>query len=78
MTHYDTVGFIHQFETKLIYDRPSGTSLLFDLVDDPDEMINLADSDPERLQDMLKRLQDYADTHLEFTGEIARSQETSQ
>ena len=66
------------FEWKLIYDRPSGTALLFDLVNDPEEMSNLADEDPEQLQLMMDLLKNYAVEHPEFTGEIARSKEETE
>ena len=78
MTHYDTVGLLHNFETKLIYDRPSGTALLFDLVNDPGEMTNLGDKDPDKLQEMMELLKSYAVEHPEFTGEIARSKEETE
>lgn len=72
MTHYDTLGLIHDARIKLIFDRPSGTYLLFDLLEDPEEMHNLADERPELLAEMLQRLRDYTDKHPEFIGEIAR------
>ena len=49
LTHYDMLGVIHDFRYKLIFHRPLGTYLLFDLREDPGEMTNLADSRPELL-----------------------------
>lgn len=73
MTHYDMIGLIHNFQYKLIFDRPAGTYLLYDLIQDPKEMKNLADSHPERLEMMLQRLRDYVQPRKYFTGQIKRS-----
>jgi choline-sulfatase len=56
LTHYDMLGLIHDFRYKLIFDRPVGTYLLFDLEEDPGEMTNLADARPYLLADMLDRM----------------------
>jgi arylsulfatase A-like enzyme len=55
-THHDMLGVISEFRHKLIFERPSGTYLLFDLVDDPDEMHNLVDTRPELLEAMMVKL----------------------
>lgn len=69
-THYDMLGSIRNFREKLIYDRPSGTYLLFDLEKDPQEMHNLADSRPELLQEMLDHLSGMVKKHPAFVGGI--------
>lgn len=74
MTHYDTIGLIHHSKTKLIFDRPSGTMLLFDLENDPGEMINLVDSHPELAQEMLGRLRAYLEPRKYFLGQIKRDE----
>jgi Sulfatase len=74
-THYDTFGLIKDFKTKLIYDRPTGTSLLFDLEDDPEEMINLADVYPELLLDMQERLRLATIRHMNYLGGLERCDE---
>ena len=74
MTHYDMIGLIHDFHYKLIFDRPAGTFLLYDLRADPKEMKNLADSHPEQLQMMLGRLRDFVTPRRYFTGQIKRSE----
>jgi hypothetical protein len=56
LTHYDMLGVLHDFRHKLIFNRPQGTYLLFDLQEDPGEMTNLADARPELLSEMLDRL----------------------
>ena len=50
------VGFVDNFEHKLIVDRLTGTYFLYDLVSDPGEKINLVDSEPELFEDMLDGL----------------------
>jgi len=69
-THYDTLGVLSRFEHKLIFDRPSGTYLLFDLVNDPGEMVNLADDEPELLEHMLEKLRDLTERHRGVVGHI--------
>jgi len=71
-THYDMVGFIKNFRYKLIADRPAGTLLLFNLEDDPREMTNLVDSEPELLQDMLEGLRSEVELRRPFLSGITR------
>ncbi len=80
MTHYDTLGVIAKnFRYKLIFDRPSGTYWLFDLEERAPgriygEMTNLADDEPELLEEMLERLRFLLDRHKTLVGEIAREE----
>lgn len=74
MTHYDTIGLIHHFKEKLIFDRPSGTMFLFDLENDPGEMTNLVDTCPELVQEMLGRLRTYLEPRKYFLGQIKRDE----
>lgn len=69
-THYDMLGSIRNFREKLIFDRPSGTYLLFDLEKDPQEMHNLADARPELLQEILEHLRGLVKKHPAFIGGI--------
>ena len=72
-THYDTLGVLSRFRQKLIYDRPTGTFLLFDLVHDPQEMVNLADRRPDLLAEMLGRLRRATREHMVYLGGIEPS-----
>ncbi len=74
MTHYDTIGLLHHFKTKLIFDRPSGTKFLFDLENDPGEMTNLIDEKPELADEMLDRLRTYLAKRRYFVGQIKRAE----
>jgi arylsulfatase A-like enzyme len=71
-THYDTLGVISGFRDKLIFDRPTGTYWLFDLVEDPMERHNLVDDRPELLEAMLQRLREMVELHPAMIGSIAR------
>jgi len=53
-THYDMFAFVEKFKTKLIVERPTGAMWLFDLENDPRELHNLVDSNPELLESMLE------------------------
>jgi hypothetical protein len=71
ITHYDKLGLIYQSRWKLIFDRPTGTIRLFDLVNDPIEMKNLADSEKGLRKLLMKRLRDMARNekdHRAFLG----------
>ncbi len=71
ITHYDKLGLIYQSRWKLIFDRPTGTIRLFDLVNDPFEMKNLADSEKGLRKLLMKRLRDMARNekdHRAFLG----------
>ena len=57
-THYDMFAFVEKFKTKLIIERPTGAMWLFDLENDPRELDNLVDKEPEKLQEMLQGFQD--------------------
>jgi arylsulfatase A-like enzyme len=72
-THYDMIGCIEQFRNKLIFDRPTGTYLLFDIEQDPLEMHNLADERPELLEHMFQRLQELVRRHRAYFGGIRAS-----
>ena len=54
-THFDKIGVLSRFRHKLIFNRVARTYTLFDLEKDPMEMVNLADDEPELLQDMRVR-----------------------
>ncbi|MCH8922674.1 MAG: hypothetical protein IIA67_05945 [Planctomycetes bacterium] len=71
-THYDTIGLLSQGRYKLIFERPTGTYFLFDLLDDPGEMHNLAGDRPELLEDMLQRLRQQIRQKPAFIGQIKR------
>jgi arylsulfatase A-like enzyme len=73
-THYDTIGVIHQFRHKLVFDRPSGTYWLFDLERDPGETNNLVDSEPELLEEMIGRLREMAAQNPAMIGRIRASE----
>jgi arylsulfatase A-like enzyme len=74
LTHYDTLGIVSTGDSrehkmiKLIFDRPAGTYLMFNLDDDPMEMINLADSEPEMLERMIVRLRAMSKKHPAIVG----------
>ncbi|MCW8130745.1 MAG: sulfatase-like hydrolase/transferase [Planctomycetota bacterium] len=55
-THFNMMGILERFRYKLTVDRLSGTYMLFDLEQDPMEMKNLADEQPERVQALLEKL----------------------
>ena len=67
-THYDMLGVVSDFRHKLIFDRPSGTYLLFDLQEDPREKNNLADDRPEMLEELLLKLKTMAARHKSIVG----------
>ena len=75
-THYDTLGVVSPFETpereliKLIFDRRAGTYLLFNLDDDPGEMRNLADVDPDLLERMIGKLRELVRKHTAIVGSV--------
>jgi len=75
-THYDMLGLISDFRYKLIFDRPSGTYLLFDLEEKDqcgmNEMHNLADERPELLEQMLQKLRDMVEKHKSIVAGIRR------
>jgi arylsulfatase A-like enzyme len=54
--HAAKLGVLAGSRYKLIFHRPSGTYKLFDLKNDPREMVNLVDDRPDLLQDMLEKL----------------------
>jgi hypothetical protein len=70
LTHYNMLGVIRNFQYKLIFYRPLGTYLLFDLQEDPSEMSNLSDARPELLEDMLGRLRSLFDENKTLLGRI--------
>lgn len=72
LTHYNLLGLIHDFRYKLIFNRPLGTYLLFDLENDPGEMTNIADREPEILADMLQRIRKAFNDNPVLLGEIER------
>ncbi len=72
-THYDMLGVVSNFEYKLIFDRPTGTFLVFDLKRDPGEMVNLADRRPELKEMLLEKLRRLTNRHASFIGQIAGS-----
>ncbi|GIW82546.1 MAG: hypothetical protein KatS3mg105_4353 [Gemmatales bacterium] len=69
-THYDMHGVIERFRHKLIFDRSSGTLLLFDLQDDPAEMHNLADERPDLLSHMLAKFRIMMERHKSLIGRV--------
>ncbi len=71
--HYGTLGVVSHFEHKLIYDRPTGTMLVFDLKNDPEEMINIADSQPKVREMLFEKLRFLTKRHPSFIGEIEAS-----
>jgi arylsulfatase A-like enzyme len=71
-THYDMVGYIDDFKYKLIVDRPLGCYFLFDLINDPGETENLADSHPELLERMLEGMREQNRLYPGFLAGIAR------
>ena len=71
-THYDMVGFIDNFQHKLIVDRLTGTYFLYDLVSDPGEKNNLADSHPELFEAMLDGLRDMNLQYPEYFAGVER------
>jgi arylsulfatase A-like enzyme len=74
-THYDTLGVISNFEHKMIFDRPTGTYMIFDLKEDPGETVNLADTRPDLKNMLLEKLRFLTDRHASFIGEIEASNE---
>ncbi|HUT10371.1 MAG TPA: sulfatase-like hydrolase/transferase [Thermoguttaceae bacterium] len=78
-THYDMLGVISDFRYKLIFDRPSGTYLLFDLEEKDEwginEMHNLADERPELFEQMLQKLREMVDRHKSIVAGIRREEE---
>jgi hypothetical protein len=72
-THYDMLGVISRFEHKLIFDRPTGTFMVFDLKNDPGETINLADSRPDLKAELLEKLRALAEQNPSFIGQIKGS-----
>ena len=72
-THYDTLGVISHFEHKLIFDRPTGTFLVFDLKHDPGETVNLAESRPDLRDRLLEKLRFLTRRHASFIGQISAS-----
>lgn len=72
-THYDTLGVISRFEHKLIFDRPTGTMMVFDLKNDPGETQNLADTRPDLRTMLLKKLRFLTQRHASFVGQIQAS-----
>jgi arylsulfatase A-like enzyme len=70
MTHYDMRGVIHDARYKLIFYRPLGTYMLFDLQKDPAEMKNLADERPELLDDLMERLRVLFTEHKTLLGRM--------
>lgn len=71
-THYDKLGVISRFHYKLIFNRPVGTYKLFDLFEDPREMVNLADARPRLLQKMIARLREQIHRNPAVIGGIKR------
>ena len=72
-THYDTIGVIVDSRFKLIFDRPTGTYLLFDLKKDPREMDNLVDERPELLEELMSELRKAIKEYPGFLGGIKPS-----
>jgi len=72
-THYDQLGVISNFQHKLIFDRPSGTYLLFSLTDDPGEIHNLVDERPDLKEALLAKLRVLLNRHKVIIGQIKRS-----
>ncbi len=72
-THYDTLGVVSRFEHKLIFDRPTGTFMVFDLKHDPGETVNLAESRPDLRERLLEKLRFLTRRHASFIGQIAPS-----
>ena len=70
MTHYDLRGVLHDGRYKLIFNRPLGTYLVFDLQEDPKEMKNLADTEPELLDDLLERFRVLFTQHKTLLGRM--------
>jgi len=70
LTHYDMFGVLHNARYKLIFDRPSGTYFLFDIVEDPEELVNLADDRPKLLEEMLGRLAELLQRHPSVAGGV--------
>jgi arylsulfatase A-like enzyme len=56
LTHYDYFGVLSNFHWKLIFDRPRGAWLMFDLQNDPDEMTNIADAQPGKFQELRQKM----------------------
>ena len=71
-THYDTLGVLSKFRYKMIFDRPFGTFLLFDLEEDPMEMHNLVEENPELLEEMLEKLRVLVKRHKMIINPVQR------
>jgi membrane-anchored protein YejM (alkaline phosphatase superfamily) len=72
-THYDMLGVVSNFEHKIIFDRPTGTCLVFDLKNDPGETVNLADTRPDLRAMLLEKLRFLSKRHASFLGQIEAS-----
>ncbi len=72
-THYDMLGVISNFKHKMIFDRPTGTFMVFDLKNDPGETINLADTRPDLKAQLLEKLRVLAERNASFIGQIKAS-----
>ena len=72
-THYDMIGVIVESRYKLIFDRPVGTYLLFDLKEDPRERFNLVDKRPELLEEILEELRQAIKQYDGYLGGIKPS-----
>jgi len=77
-THYDMLGVISNFRYKLIFDRPSGTYLLFDLEERDEQGIsevhNLVDERPELFERMLQKLREMVEKHKSMVSGIRREE----
>ncbi|GAB4161120.1 MAG: hypothetical protein Tsb009_38470 [Planctomycetaceae bacterium] len=69
-THYDKLGVLSHFHHKLIFNRPTGTYRLFDLINDPGEKRNLVDDNPELLAEMMEKFRKLMKLHGPIIGGI--------
>lgn len=72
-THYGTIGVLKNERYKLIFERAPGTYLLFDLQNDPNEDVNLADENPQLLKEMVECLKSNMRRQMPLLGGVTPS-----
>ncbi len=78
ISRHDKVGVLHRSRYKLIFDRPVGTYRMFDLKNDPAEMVNLADKEKAGMMKTLTMLlRSMAWRHRPFLAGIRWPEEAS-
>lgn len=65
-THFNMMGYIEQMRWKLHFDAHSGTYMLYDLLEDPGEMNNLADEKPAQVAALITKLRKLAHAQRAF------------